>query len=385
MKKFVQLILVWMLICLQWYILTVGGVILIILTIIYAFTSTVSTKSIAFVNASHFGWAWLIALSWCGLYFLAMKRLKNRIIEDRLCLRCGEILKLIELDEDGDGLCPGCNTIFNICEYQGPSQSAGRLLAVKQRVVDHFPSTIELAKPKLPSAEPIKIVVPIGGLHRNRTHFDRTMKQAADKLILGGEIPAKIIFMLIGTLIPTIPIIYFFAPNTSAGWKLLIFIGLPVASLFIVSYYFIQKTALVARFINHYLCISCGYALRGLETDEFGCGKCPECGRKFHPEEYTPPPREVENPDWQTARLIIFGRNNIEDDDEAIRGETSYQFEFLAYQPEPPDSDRADKRCQFCNYSLVGTPRSQDGIGVCSECGKPFNHGLKPIPQIKSY
>jgi len=370
---------------LQWYILTVGGVILIVLTIIYAFTSTISSKPIPILNATRLAWAWLIALTWCGLYFRALRRLKDRIIDDRLCLRCGEPLKIIEIDEDGAGLCPGCNAVFNISEYQSPSQKINTLRAVKQRVHDQLPRVIKLPRTP-PSTKPVKIVIPIGGLYKNRSHFDRIMKRAAARLLLGSPFPAQIIFTIIGVIVPVIAITYFLFPFAATAWYILLYGGLLFAVLILPATYFIHQSFQVAKFINRKLCLSCLYPLHGLTTNEFGCGNCPECGRQFHLQEYTPPPEETENPDWQLAREIIFGRSKIYNDAEIVApGESSSYVEFVAYPPPPPETDRASQRCQFCGYSLVGTPKSAEGIGVCSECGKPFNQSLKPITQIKSY
>lgn len=357
---------------LQWYILTVGGVILIVLTIIYAFTSTISFKPIPILNATQLAWAWLIALTWCGLYFHAMRRLKDRIIEDKLCLRCGESLKVIEIDEEGEGLCPGCNTVFNINEFQSPSQKINTLRAVKQRVHDQLYRLIEL--PNIPpSIKPVKIVIPIGGLYENRSHFDRIMKRAAARSLLVASFPAKIIFMIIEVTVPVITISYFLFPFLSTVWYILINGSIIFAVLILPATYFIHQSFQVAKFINRKLCLSCQYPLHGLTTNEFGCGNCPECGRQFHIQEYTPPPEEIENPDWQLAREIIFGRSKIYNDAEIVApGETSSYVEFVAYPPPPPETDRASQQCQYCGYSLVGTPKSDEGIGVCSECGKPF-------------
>lgn len=371
---------------LQWYILTVGGVILIVLTIIYAFTSVISSKPLPFVNAMQLGWAWFIALIWCVLYFHTIRRLKNRIIEDRLCLRCGETLKEIVIDEIGSGLCPGCNTVFNINEYQTPSQYVKALQAAKQRVHDQWPSVIELPKLKPPSIKPVKIVIPIGGLYKNRAHFDRVMKRAAARLLLGASFPAQIIFMIIGVIVPVIAITYFLFPFVSTVWYILLYGGLVFAVLILPATYFIHQSFQVAKFINRKLCLSCLYPLHGLPANEFGCGNCPECGKQYHIQEYTSPPEEIENPDWQLAREIIFGRSKIYNDAEIVApNETSSHVEFVAYPPPPPETDRASQQCQFCGYSLVGTPKSDEGIGICSECGKPFSHSLKPISQIKSY
>lgn len=368
---------------LQWYILTVGGVILIVLTIIYIFTSTISSKPLPFLNATQLAWAWLIALTWCGLYFHAMRRLKDRIIEDKLCLRCGEPLKVIEIDEEGEGLCPGCNTVFNINEFHSPSQKINTLRAVKQRVHDQLASVIKLPNTP-PSTKPVKIVIPIGGLYRNRSQFDRTMKRAADRLLLSESVNVRIIFTLIGAIIPASAYILF-AFTLSTGWYILLVAGLPLVGLALLATYLIQRVARIARFINNKLCLSCGYPLHGLITSGNGCGRCPECGRKYHLQEYTTPPRDTDNPDWQLARRVIFGRSTIMNDDLELPGESFSYVEFAAYPPAPPETDRASQQCQFCGYSLVGTPKSDAGIGVCSECGKPFNHSLKPIPQIKSY
>jgi len=369
---------------LQWYILTVGGVVLIILSIIYAFTSVISTKPLPFLNATQLAWAWLLALTWCGLYFHAMRRLKDRIIEDRLCLRCGVPLKVIETDEDGAGLCPGCNTVFNISEYQSPSQYISTLHAVKQRVHAQWSHAIELPNTP-PSNEPVKIFIPIGGLYENRSHFDKIMKRAADRVILNCQIPLRVIITIFAAAITTSIFVFFLLPF-SKGWHIPLLAAILLVLLAVISNFFIQRAAAMAKLINNTLCLSCGYSLRGLTTNEFGCGNCPECGRQFHLQEYTPPPEETENPDWQLAREIIFGRSKIYNDAEIVDpGQASSYVEFAAYPPPPPATARSSLQCQFCGYSLVGTPKSDEGIGVCSECGKPFDHSLKHVTKIKSY
>ncbi len=364
---------------LQWYLLTIAGVVLIVLTIIKVIISAISAESGAFVPTNYLLWAWVIAVGWCLLYFRSMRRLSDKIVDKRLCLRCAASLLDAETDEHGSGVCPRCCSVFSLGDYTAPSQNIAALQAAKQRVKDRLPQVLDPPPPQ--GAGPVRIVVPRGGLYRNRTHFDRVMHRAAMRFLTHGRGLVSFQTGLIGGALPAT--VVFFVAYAIGAERTLLFgilgIGLLLAAVLIGLTVWGHADAARARVINQRLCLACGYSLRGLRTDQQGCGGCPECGRPFHPEEYTAPEGDAQNTDWQMARRILFRELNAsidrEDDAERHWGQ-SPQIVMIGYPPTVADPQREFvsefPHCRHCGYSLVGTPRSKRGEGVCSECGKPF-------------
>ena len=373
---------------LQWYALTVGGVLLIVLTIIKLFTELVSIEPEIFIPSAYFWWAWVVALAWCGLYFRSMRRLADKIIEQRLCLRCGASLIETDTDEYGHGVCNRCCSVFCLGDYMAPSQNIAGLQAVIQRVKDRMPPVLEPPPPH--GARPVRIVVPRGGLYRNRSHFDQVIHQAAKRCLIHGRGLASLQMGLIGGALPATAL-FFVLYLMGVKWVLLFGIlglGILIAAVVIGLSLLAHADATKARLINQRRCLACGYSLNGLRIGQRGCGKCPECGRPFHPEEYTAPAEGEENTNWQMVRRILFRESNAsidqEDDAERHWGE-SPQIVMIGYPPTVADPQREwiseFPHCPHCGYSLVGTPRTKGGYGICSECGKPF--GLKRAqPQI---
>lgn len=365
---------------LQWYLLTVAGVVLIVLTIIKVIISAISAESGAFIQTNYLLWAWAIAVGWCLLYFRSMRRLADRIIDRRLCLRCAASLLNTETNEHGNGVCPRCCCVFSLGDYTAPSQNIAGLQAAMQRVKDRLPPVLE--PPPRQGARPVRIVVPRGGLYRNRTHFDQVMHRAAMRFLIHGRGLVSLQTGLIGGALPA-TVVFFVAYAIGVEWTLLfgiLGIGLLFAAVLIGLTVWGHADASRARLISQRLCLACGYSLHGLRTDQRGCGRCPECGRPFHPEEYTAPAVDAENTDWQMARRILFRELNASidpDDDAELYGGRSPQIVLIGYPPTVADPQREFvsefPHCRHCGYSLVGTPRSKRGTGICSECGKPFS------------
>lgn len=365
---------------LQWYLLTIAGVVLIVLTIIKVIISAISEESGVFIQTSHLSWAWLIGVTWCLLYFRSMRRLSDKIIDRRLCLRCAASLLDAETDEHGNGVCPRCCSVFSLGDYTAPSQNIAALQAAKQRVRDRLPPVLEPPPPQ--GARPVRIVVPRGGLYRNRTHFDQVMHRAAMRFLTHGRGLVSLQIGLIGGALPA-TVFFFVAYAIGVEWTLLfgiLGIGLLFAAVLIGLTVWAHADAARARLINQRLCLACGYSLHGLRPDERGCGRCPECGRPFHPEEYTAPEGDAENTDWQIARRILFRDLNASidpDDDAELHWGRSPKIVLIGYPPTVADPQRESvsefPQCRHCGYSLVGTPRSKRGTGICSECGKPFS------------
>lgn len=365
---------------LQWYLLTIAGVVLIVLTIIKVIISAISAESDAFIPTNYLLWAWAIAVGWCLLYFRSMRRLSDRIIDRRLCLRCAASLLDAETDEHGNGVCPRCCCVFSLGDYTAPSQNIATLQAAKQRVKDRLPPVLEPTPPQ--GTKPVRIVVPRGGLYRNRRHFDQVMHQAAKRLLIHGGGLVSLQIGLIGGALP-VAVVFFVAYAINAERTLLfgiLGIGILFAAVLIGVTVWALADASRARLINRRLCLACGYSLHGLRTDRRGCGRCPECGRPFHPEEYTAPEVGAQNTDWQMARRILFRELNTSidpDDGPEPHWGQSPQIVLIGYPPTVADPQREFvsefPHCRHCGYSLVGTPRSKGGTGICSECGKPFS------------
>ena len=365
---------------LQWLILTVGGVTLIVLTIIKAFTAAVSTEPGIFIPTNYLLWAWLIGVTWCLLYFRSMRRLSDRIIDKRLCLRCAASLLDAETDEHGNGVCPRCCCVFSLGDYTAPSQNIATLQAAKQRVKDRLPPVLEPTPPQ--GVRPVPIVVPRGGLYRNRRHFDQVMHRAARRFLIHGRGLVSLQVGLIGGALPA-TVFFFVAYAIGVEWTLLfgiLGIGMLIAAVLIGIIVWAHADASRARLINRRLCLACGYSLHGLRTDQRGCGRCPECGRPFHPEEYTAPQEGAEHTDWQMTRRILFRGLNASidrEDDPELHWGRSPQIVLIGYPPTVADPQKESvsefPHCRHCGYSLVGTPRSKRGTGICSECGKPFS------------
>ncbi len=373
---------------LQWYLLTIAGVVLIVLTIIKVIISAISAESGVFIPTNYLLWAWLIGVTWCLLYFRSMRRLSDRIIDRRLCLRCAASLSNTETDEHGNGVCPRCCSVFSLGDYTAPSQNIAALQAAKQRVKDRLPPVIEPPPPQ--GAKPVRIVVPRGGLYRNRSHFDQVMHRAAKRFLIHGRGLVSLQIGLIGGALPA-TVFCFVAYAIGVEWTLLfsiLGIGIPIAAVLIGLTVWAHADAARARLINRRLCLACGYSLHGLRTDQRGCGRCPECGRPFHPEEYTAPEADAQNTDWQLARRILFRESNAgidPDNDPELHWGQSPQIVMIGYPPPVADPQREFvsefPHCRHCGYSLVGTPRSKRGTGICSECGKPFSL-KRPQPQL---
>ena len=61
--------------------------------------------------------AFVTMLVWSGIYTSRMKKLRPRIVEERLCMNCGYSLLHTETDDDGLGRCSECGTVFARGQY----------------------------------------------------------------------------------------------------------------------------------------------------------------------------------------------------------------------------------------------------------------------------
>ena len=335
---------------LQWYLLTIAGVVLIVLTIIKVIISAVTAESGVFIPTNYLLWAWTIAVGWCLLYSRGMRRLSDRIIDKRLCLRCAASLLDAETDEHGNGVCPRCCCVFSLGDYTAPSQNIAALQVAKQRVKDRLPPVLEPPPPQ--GAKPVRIVVPRGGLYRNRTHFDQVMHRAAMRFLIHGRGLVTLQTGLIGGALPA-TVVFFVAYAIGVEWTLLfgIFgIGILIAAVLIGLTVWARADASRARLINQRLCLACGYSLRGLRTDQRGCSRCPECGRPFHPEEYTAPAEGAEQTNWQMVRRILFRESNASvdpEDDPELHWGRSPQVVMIGYPP------TVDHKCRKLGQLIV--------------------------------
>ncbi len=65
--------------------------------------------------------AWFVAMFvWSWVYASRMKRLKPRIVDERLCMNCGFCLLGTPTDDDGFGRCPECGEGFVPGQYERP-------------------------------------------------------------------------------------------------------------------------------------------------------------------------------------------------------------------------------------------------------------------------
>lgn len=76
-----------------------------------------------------------ITLLWTGWFATRTTRMSNRIVAERLCLRCGYPLLHAPVDESGFSRCPECGRRFHEGEYRRPPRRYNRTLANLQAVL----------------------------------------------------------------------------------------------------------------------------------------------------------------------------------------------------------------------------------------------------------
>jgi hypothetical protein len=365
---------------LQWAILTIAGVALIVLTVIKIIELNVLPEGEAILN----GWmlliAWAAMLSWTWLYNGAVARLSHRIIVRRLCLHCGTPLRDVPADAQGAGVCPRCLHVFHVGEYTPPTDCIEALRLARQR-------TIFLRRPPVAyPASPRRIAAsrilnppfvtdprcgPWLGLYENRRHFDRVINRAATRLVL-HRIQGRSV--LLGALCGALPIMLVIAAlfyfQVTAPVLLVALAMITVLTMLPVAVF---HTAQRCRILDHHLCLSCGHSLKGAQVNNYGCGRCGECGRAFHAREFVPPGSSVCSPGWRATRQFLFA--SLRDDATSPPAPESWRtLEPVAPILEP------HLHCAVCHYDLTGTPVDPHGQGRCSECGTPFAVTIRTWP-----
>lgn len=366
---------------LQWYVLTIGGVVLIVFTLLKMFEIFIRDEPRIFLSGLGLLASWAVALGWTWLYTLEARGLSDRIITRRLCLRCGKSLLDSPTDEQGSGVCSNCCHVFNLGDYLPPTDSIEALRATRQRMdaakQSHAAPPIALTRPvpAIRDSSP-STTSPGLSLYEDEYHFNRVMARAAARQIVFKPFALSLRFTLYGILLPTLLFTLLALNFFPLGWPFmtLMIIGCLFFLYLLGMKYLVQLSAMQCRIINHRLCLSCGHTLQDLLLDDRGFGNCPDCGHRFHTLEYKAPGEDERNPIWRDLRQELFLAEENEMSPALYATSATPYFTDQVTMEDPPGSGRRVilLTCTTCGYILEGSPTDEYGGGVCSECGKAF-------------
>jgi hypothetical protein len=364
---------------LQWYVLTVGGVILIVLTLLKLFAMEIIVEPGAFLSGPLLLVGWTLALSWTWLYNFQVRSFSQRIIDKRLCLRCGKSLLDVSVNEHSCGVCPTCCVVFKIGEYIPPTDCIEALRRTRMRIGplrrsrSGPPKSLRLprAMPTLPHPH---IEPRHTDLYQSQRQFNRVMNHAARRLILHQK---GAVSFRIGLYVGMLPVIMFFLLYLLLSAEQLFvqafLVFATIGQTMILMIFFVMGAVTRSRILRYRLCLSCGHPLKGVCVDDRGVGACPECVRPFHAQEYFAPGLHDRNLLWQENRQALFHPSHSESITSSTPSNTPYFADHVMLE-DPPGSGHRKLlcSCKSCGYILEGTPSDEYGHGFCSECGARF-------------
>ncbi|MCZ6836399.1 MAG: hypothetical protein O7G85_11550 [Planctomycetota bacterium] len=363
---------------LQWFALTVVGVVLATLTILNLLAYFVISGIENFINPAVLMLAWTLAIGWTWLYRAQLDRIADRIIEKRLCLQCGKSLLEEPCDEDGVGVCSTCCHVYHLDEYTPPGSCVQALRTARAKTASlHEPP---LVYPEIPRMQPATIRLeppdvtnpansPFLGLYENRKHFHNVMDDASRRILFQRF---SGLHFLVSALLGMIPPLALFAWCYFYETKLVLMIGAGIGGMWLyLSIYVWGYDSIRRRILIDNLCLGCGYELVKLSTNDHGCALCPKCDRPFHLNTYRPPGTDVQNPNWRETQQTLF------ESLEALKAQLESDQRESVHRPELKQRQRPPSRphliCRSCGYDLVGSPVDELGQGHCSECGHDFH------------
>lgn len=365
----------------QWYVLTIGGVVLIVFTLLKLFEILIGHEPQTFLNGMGLIVAWVVALGWTWLYSLEARGLSQRIIKKRLCLQCGHSLLDSATDDYGSGVCSNCCHVFNLGEYLPPTGGIEALRTIRQGLEEARRSQ---AAPPIPLTRPVPAIrdlspsTPSPGLslYKDEYHFNRVMARAAARQLVFKPFALSLRFTLYGILLPSLVFTLMVLNFFPIGWPFttMMILGCLFFLYLLGMKYLAQLTVMQCRIVKFRLCLSCGHSLEDAQLDEKGIGACPKCGQRFHALLYKAPEMGERNSAWQDIWRELFLGYESENYSEHQSPTVTQYFAEQVKLEDPPGSGRHVRliTCASCGYILEGSPTDENGRGICSECGSDF-------------
>lgn len=208
----------------------------------------------------------------CILHEVVVKAAAPEVIARRLCLKCNTPLRQVEVDDDGDGVCPECERDFNIAEYQHPDERTGSEFAG----------------------------------YLDEKHYRESLRNAAVRIHSLTFMPIErrfldiVFWVILAGLLGDVWLDWY-----EIDWPndipIAASVGFPTWGLW-CAWYWWRVQRIEGWIVHERLCLGCGYSLKGTPFDEESqTARCPECARIVHALEYEPPtPGEADDPESPT-------------------------------------------------------------------------------------